>query len=478
LILSSQSIAEIVEEQILETSKPILTGTDLIYGLNDNPPFHEGLFVALQHVMAIFVPIVTPPLIICGALQVDPANTAMIVGMSLMISGVATFVQIHRVGPVGSGLLSIQGTSFSFVGPIITAGLAAKGAGQSIESALSVIFGLCLYGSFVNIILSQFLAVAQKIITPLVTGTVVTLIGTTLIKVGVTDMAGGFSTIGTPDYGSVRNWGVSLTVLLIITFLSVSKNRYIRMGSIIIGLIIGYFIALSLGMVNFDVLKGLPAINFPQPLRFGLGFSWSAFIPFAVIYLATLIECVGDITATSMVSKEPISGNVYFRRLKSGVLGDGVNSFIAAVFNTFPNTTMGQNNGLIQITGVGSRYIGYYLSVILILLGLFPIVGGVLNTIPKPVLGGSTIVMFGSVAVAGLNILRMVEMDIRSSMIVAVSLSIGLGVTFAPESMVHMPQIIKDVFESGIAAGAIVALLLNLILPGRPDSVDHRLSVH
>ncbi|MEB3192784.1 MAG: solute carrier family 23 protein [Snowella sp.] len=177
-------------------------------------------------------------------------------------------------------------------------------------------------------------------------------------------------------------------------------------------------------------------------------------------------------------SSSLVAPPVYFNRLKAGVLGDGVNSLIAAVFNTFPNTTMGQNNGLIQITGVGSRYIGYYLSVILILLGLFPIVGGVLNTIPKPVLGGSTIVMFGSVAVAGLNILRMVEMDIRSSMIVAVSLSVGLGVTFAPESMTHMPQLIKDVFESGIAAGAIVALLLNLILPGRSDSAEHPVSIH
>ncbi len=464
-----------MEETILHNneSPPVAKG-DLIYGLNDNPPFHEGLFVAIQHVMAIFVPIVTPPLIICGALQVSAADTAMILGMSLMISGVATFIQIHRIGPIGSGLLSIQGTSFSFVGPIITAGLAAKAAGQSIETALGVIFGLCFYGSFVNIILSRFLAIAKKIITPLVTGTVVTLIGTTLIKVGIIDMAGGFSAIGTPNYGAMKNWGVSLTVLLIITFLGVTKNRYVRMGSIIIGLVIGYCLALSLGMVDFSVLNDLPAINIPIPLRFGLGFSWSAFIPFAVIYLATLIECVGDITATSMVSKEPISGSVYFKRLKAGILGDGINSLLAAVFNTFPNTTMGQNNGLIQITGVGSRYIGYYLSVILILLGLFPIVGGILNTIPKPVLGGSTIIMFGSVAVAGLNILRTIDMDIRSSMIVAVSLSIGLGVTFAPESLANMPQIIKDVFESGIAAGAITALFLNIILPGRDFNTNSK----
>jgi xanthine permease XanP len=417
------------ENPSLEPNYAVETESKLIYGLNDKPPLYEGIFVAVQHVMAIFVPIVTPPLIICGALGVDPVNTSIIVGMSLAISGVATFIQAHRIGPVGTGLLSIQGTSFSFVGPIISTGLAAKANGQSIESILGLIFGLCLFGALLEMVLSQFLGLAQKIITPLVTGVVVLLIGTTLIKVGITDMAGGFSTLGTPAFGSVQNWSVSLIVLLLITFLSVSSNRYVRMGSIVGGLVIGYLIALPLGMVDFSSLKGLPPINLPIPFRFGISFEWGAFIPFAVIYVATAIECIGDITATCMVTQEPIKGGLYFRRLKAGILGDAINSFLAAVFSTFPNTTMSQNNGLIKITGVGSRYIGYYLAVILIFLGLFPIVGGVLNTIPKPVLGGATIVMFGSVAVAGISILQTIEMDVRSSIIIAVSLSFGLPLT-------------------------------------------------
>ncbi|MGK7933305.1 MAG: uracil-xanthine permease family protein [Microcystaceae cyanobacterium] len=458
----------------MEADQPIPSVEDtpinksrLIYGLNDNPPFAEGLFVAVQHVMAIFVPIVTPPLIICGAIGIDPANTAIILGMSLAISGVATFIQAKQIGPIGTGLLSIQGTSFSFVGPIITVGLAANESGKTTEETLALIFGLCFFGAFVQIILSRFLNIAQKIITPLVTGIVVTLIGTTLIKVGIIDMAGGFAAMGTDAYGSPRNWGISITVLMIIAFLSVNRNRYIRMGSIVLGLIVGYLIALITGMVDFSVLEGLPAINFPIPFRYGLGFDFIYFIPFAIIYIATAIECIGDITATSMVTQEPIRGATYFQRLKAGVLGDGFNSWLASVFNTFPNSTMSQNNGLISITGVGSRYIGYYLAVILIFLGLFPIIGGVLNTIPKPVLGGATILMFGSVAVAGLNILREVEMDSRSSIIVAVSLAFGLGVTFAPDSLEQMPQLIKDVFSSGIATGAIVALLMNLVMPGR-----------
>lgn len=460
-----------VESQELTPDFGEKTAVKLIYGLNDKPPFYEGVFVAIQHTMAIFVPIVTPPLIICGAIGVDPTNTAIILGMSLIISGIATFIQAHTIGPIGTGLLSIQGTSFSFVGPIITVGLASTGSGKSIEETLALIFGLCFVGGLLEIGISQFLNIAQKIITPLVTGIVVTLIGTTLIKIGITDMAGGFSSIDAGDYGSLKYWSISILVLLTITFLSVHPNRYLRMGSIVIGLIVGYIIALATGMVNFSGLRDLPLINIPIPFRYGIGFNFVSFIPFAVIYFATAIECIGDITATSMVTQEPIRGAKYFKRLKAGIFGDGFNSSLAAVFNTFPNSTMSQNNGLIQITGVGSRYIGYYLAVILILLGLFPIVGGVLNTIPAPVLGGATIVMFGSVAVAGLNILRTVEMDTRSSIIVAVSFAFGLGVTFAPESLDQLPQLIKDVFSSGIATGAIVALLLNIVVPGRKSVV-------
>jgi xanthine permease XanP len=162
-----------VDNQLLENDGLSKTESKLIYGLNDKPPLYEGIFVAVQHVMAIFVPIVTPPLIICNALGVDPQNTSMILGMSLAISGVATFIQAHRIGPIGTGLLSIQGTSFSFVGPIIAIGLASKSNGQSIESTLGLIFGLCFFGALLQMILSQFLSFAQKIITPLVTGIVV-----------------------------------------------------------------------------------------------------------------------------------------------------------------------------------------------------------------------------------------------------------------------------------------------------------------
>lgn len=441
--------------------------SDLIYGLEARPPFVESIFVALQHVFACFVGIITPGLIICGALEVPPADTTFILSMSLVVSGIATFIQAKRFGPVGSGLLSVQGTSFAFLGPIIAAGLAVKGAGGTVEDALGLIFGLCFFGAFVEIIISRFLHLANKVITPLVTGVVVTLIGLTLINVGITSIGGGVPAQNNETFGSPVYLGIAFLVLAVIVALNSTTNNFLRMSSIVIGLIVGYVVSIPFGLVDFSNLATLPPFALPIPFRYGLGFDFGAFIPFAFLYLITAIESIGDLTATSAISGEPIEGPKYFRRIKGGVLGDGINSIIAACLNTFPNTTFSQNNGVIQLTGVGSRYVGYFISVIFVILGLFPIVAGVFQALPQPVLGGATIVMFGTVAVAGIKILSCVNLTKRNSIILAVSLGLGLGVTFVPEILDNMPALVKSLFASGISTGGITALLLNIILPGR-----------
>lgn len=456
-----------LETETTTTEAPTAIESDLIYGLEARPPFVESIFVALQHVFACFVGIITPGLIICGALEVPPADTTFILSMSLVVSGIATFIQAKRFGPVGSGLLSVQGTSFAFLGPIIAAGLAVTGAGGTPQEALQLIFGLCFFGAFVEIIISRFLHLANKIITPLVTGVVVTLIGLTLIKVGITSMAGGVPAQNNDTFGSPLYLGIAFLVLAVIVALNSVNNNFFRMSSIVIGLIVGYLISIPFGLVDFSNLSQLPLVALPIPFRYGLGFNWGAFIPFAFLYLITAIESIGDLTATSAISGEPIEGPKYFRRIKGGVLGDGINSIIAACFNTFPNTTFSQNNGVIQLTGVGSRYVGYFISVIFIILGLFPIIAGIFQALPQPVLGGATIVMFGTVAVAGIKILSCVNLTKRNSIILAVALGLGLGVTFVPEMLDASPELIKSLFSSGISTGGITALVLNIIIPGR-----------
>ena len=456
---------EVLEQEVLEqSSEPIVKG-ELIYGLRDQPPLLESLYVAFQHVLASFVGIITPPLIIASALGLEPANTSYIISMSLFASGICTFIQCRTLGPVGSGLLSLQGTSFAFIGPILGVGLAATEAGQTPEQALALIFGVCFFGAFVEIFLSRFLHLLSKIITPVVSGTVVMIIGLSLIRAGIFSLAGGAVAQNNGTFASFQNLALGGFVLLLVTVLTVSGNRFLRMGAIAIGLIAGYIISLFLGMVNFGILSELPIVTLPVPFRFGMKFDFAAFLPFILIYVLTAIETVGDLTATSAVSGEPVKGKLYIKRIKGGVLGDGVNSLLAAMLNTFPNTTFSQNNGVIQMTGVGSRYVGFFVAGIFALLGLMPIVGGGFQAIPQPVLGGATTIMFGSIAVAGMNIVTSANLDRRATIIVAVSLAVGLGVVFVPEIFVDKPAILKNLFGSSISSGGLTAILLSWLLP-------------
>lgn len=445
------------------------TGAELIYGLYDRPPLVESIFVAVQHVLAAFVGIVTPPLIISTSLGLDPANTSFIISMSLLASGICTFIQCKTFGPVGSGLLSLQGTSFAFLGAILGVGSTAIQSGRTPEQALALIFGVCFFGAFANVILSRFLHLLNKIVTPIVTGTLVMLIGLSLLKTGVTSMAGGTAALQNNTFANGQNLILGGGVFLIVIVLTLSKNQYIRMGAIAIGLLVGYIVSAFMGLVDFNIFSKLPLISLPIPFRYGMSFDFGALVPFLILYPLTAIESVGDMTATSVVSKEPITGAIYIRRIKAGVLADGLNSSLASLLNTFPITTFSQNTGVIQMTGVGSRYVGFFVAGILALLGLLPIVGGAFQSIPQPVLGGATTIMFGSIAVAGVKIIASEKLDRRATIIIAVSLALGLGVVFVPELFSNQPPLIKNMFASATSTGGLTAILLSWLLPESPE---------
>jgi xanthine permease XanP len=438
---------------------------DLIYGLNDKPPLRLSIFVALQHVLAVFVGIVTPPALIARILELPSADGAFLVSMALLASGVGTILQTKQLGPVGSGLLNIQGTSFVFVAPIVSLAGSIIAEGGSRQHALGTVFGVCLVAALVPIALSPFIRRASRVITPLVTGIVVTLIGLTLVSVGITSVGGGFEAKHDGTFASSGNLGLAALVIALIVVMSSSKREWLRIASVVAGLAAGYVVAGFAGKVVLSDLKALPWFAAPTPFHYGLGFRATALIPFAFLYLMTAIESIGDITATSLLTGEPIAGARYSLRLRGGVLADGVSSMIAAVLNSFPSTTFAQNNGVIQLTGIGSRHVGLLVGVLLIALGLFPIVGGIVQAMPQSVLGGATIIMFGTVAVAGIRILATTTLDRRACTIAAVSFGLGLGVTFVPEISGTLPPLLKDMFSSGIATGGLCALLLNSILP-------------
>ena len=435
---------------------------DLIYGLNDRPPLRETLFAALQHLLAIFVAIITPPLIIASALRFDIQTTGFLVSMSLFVSGIATFIQSHRVGPIGTGLLCIQGTSFSFISPIISAGMLGIVNGKmDVALGLSYVFGGCLVASVVEMIVSRVLPYTRKVITPLVAGIVVTLIGLCLIKAGITSCGGGQAAMDNGTFGSIRNLGLAVLVLVTIIFFNRSANRFLRMGSIVLGLLIGCVAAYGLGMIHFSDIHATSALNIPVPFKYGLRFDVGTIVGLGLIYLVTAVEAFGDITANSLISGEPVEGPVFMRRAQGGILADGFNSMLAAVFNSFPNSIFAQNNGMIQLTGVASRYVGYFIAGALFLLGLFPVVGEFFSLIPDCVLGGATLLMFGTVAAAGVRIIASTKIDRKAVLVLAISFSMGMSVELVPDILSQMPSVIKSIFSSGITTGGVTAMIAN-----------------
>lgn len=454
----------------MENQKPPVTSGDLVFEINDRPHAPIAFLAALQHLLAIIVPIITPGFIICSAAGVSPEDTAMVLSMSLVISGIATFVQCKKLGPFGAGLLIVQGTSFNFVGPLSAGSAAMVASGIPPEKVMAAVFGVVIVGSFIEMSVSRILPFINRMITPLVTGIVVLLIGLTLIKEGLVSMGGGYASMGNQaSFASLQNLSLSCTVFALIIILNRVNITWVRSSAIILALAVGYIMAGFMGRLDFSGFEHSALFALPRPLHFGLSFSWSLFIPLIIIYLVTSLEAVGDITATSKISGEPVSGPLWMKRIKGGVLVNGANSLLAGFFNTFPSSVFAQNNGIIQLTGVASRYIGLWIAAILVILGLFPKIAALIQAMPEPVLGGAAMIMFGSVAASGINILSSIKLDRRALLIIAIALSVGVGVPQVPAFVSHLPVFIADIMKSGLAAGGITAIILNLLLPEQKE---------
>jgi len=445
------------------------TQSDIIYGVDDRPPVGSAIFGALQHVLASFVGIITPSLIIGGALGLGE-YIPYLISMALMVSGVGTFIHAVRLGPLGTGLICVQGTSFAFLGSVLAAGFAVKAAGGTSEEILATIFAVCFIAAFVEIFLSFFVEKLGRILTPLVTGIVITTIGVSLIRVGVTDIGGGqWLLTNKPEFfGSMTNLLMGAAVIITVIAMNRSSNPWMRITSIVVGMIVGVVVATVMGAFNFE-WKDVDLLAVPMPFKFGFSPDWGPVIAIGILYCITAIETAGDITANCTISKLPVKGPSYVDRIRRGVLTDGIASAVAAVFNSFPTTTFSQNNGVIQLTGIASRYVGIFIGLILICLGLFPVIGMILQQIPKPVIGGATLIMFGTVAAAGIRILSSVEMNRRSMLIMAVSFGLGLGQALRPELFSQMPKFFQAIFSNPIPMAGISAIILTLIIP-RTDS--------
>ncbi len=426
----------------------------LVYGPDDPIPAVPALLVALQQVAAMLVGVVTPVLILASALRFAAAETAYLVSMALVAAAIGTFLQSLRWGPMGSGLLSVTGTSATFIGPLVQAG---KSGG------LALMFGMSLAGAMVPLALALGVPWLRRAFPPLVSGVVVLLIGLSLLPKAMP----GIVAAAAPGAPSWSGGAIALLVIAVVVAVQASGRRWARLSGILCGVGAGY-LACALGGWLQAPPPGSAWVALPQFGRFGFAFRWELLAPFAFLYVFTMLEAVGVMTATARLSGLETEGSAHDRRLRGGLLADGVASSLAALIGSFPNITYAQNNGVIQMTGVASRRVGRAMALVLASLGLFPGVGRWLTAMPPPVLGGMALLLFGLVAVSGLRLMLGPGLGQREALIIAVSLGLGLAVPSQPEWVAKLPASLRPILESGVCAGGLAGLVLNLALPGGP----------
>jgi xanthine permease XanP len=439
-----------------------VSDNELLFGIDERPPIAKSLTAAVAHLLAIVGGIATAPLIIARGLNLDVAMTNYVVASALVISGIATFIQIHRFGPLGSGILSVQGTSFAFVGVFIYAGMNLQTAGLDNETMLGTLVGTAAVGGAMTMVLSFFLRYLSAIITLNVAGITVFLLGLSLVWVAWGNL--GFAVASASAQGINELWVYlqAAVVIGVIIFFSTRNNPWLKLSSIMLGLFAGMVFA---GLTN-SLDQPLPAELAPvfliEFLPFALHFDGMVFLLLMPIFLVSIIESIGDLTATSLLSGRSVSGPDYWLRLRGGVMADGFNTLLAALFGTFPNTTFSQNNGVIRLTGVASRFVGLLLAVLLILLGSIPVFSAVFQLLPGGVLHGATGLMFGTIMLTGIRVLRAQPNQPRVLLMLACCTLGAIGLTQTTTLLASLdmstPAYLQMLTNFPVATGALIAM--------------------
>lgn len=432
------------------------TEVNLIYGVDDDLDLPKKVLFGLQHIFAAFGGIIVVPLVIATSLGFDSKVTTALISASILGSGLATIIQAKGVGKVGARVACIMGTDFTFVSPAISVGSVL---------GLPGIIGATILGSLFEVILSFFIKPLMKFFPSLVTGTVVALIGLTLLPVSIDWAAGG---AGSANYASLENLAVAMFVLVITLLLNNYGKGMISSASILIGIVVGYIVCIPLGLVDFTPVKEASWLSFPKILEFGVTFDAKAVMAFIPAYFVATIGTVGCLKAIGETSNIDIGD----KRVAAGVLSDGVGSALGGLVGSCPNTSFSQNIGIISLTKVASRHVAVMTGILLVILGFLPKVAAIITGIPNPVLGGVGIMMFGTVAAAGIRTLSNIKLTERNLLIIAISMGLGLGVTFRPDVIHNLPEAIRMIFSSGISTGTIAALILNAVLKESPTSME------
>jgi len=416
------------------------------------------LFVyGLQHVLAMYAGAVAVPLIIAGAAHMNKAETAFLINADLLTCGIATLIQTLGIWKMGIRIPVIQGVTFAAVTPMV---LIAQHQG------METIFGAVIVAGAFTFLIAPFFSKLLRFFPPVVTGSIITIIGISLLPVGISWAAGGF---GNPNYASLEFLAIAGIVLLIILGINKYFTGFIANISVLIGLFVGMLIAWPLGMVNLSGLSDAPWLRVDTPFYYGWPkFDTGAILAMIIVMLVTMVESTGDFLAIGEIIDLPIEE----KDLTRGLRADGFSTMLGGMFNAFPYTAFAQNVGLVGLTGVKSRFVVAASGIILVVLGLFPKLATVIASLPNPVLGGAGIAMFGIVAASGIKTLSRVDFTKNQQNIFIVAISIGIGVIplVAPEFFKHFPAWSQTILHSGITLGSITAVTLNAFFNGGKDA--------
>ena len=424
---------------------------------NSMPPMGQAVPLGLQHVLAMFASNVTPSIIVAGAagLAFGSAEQIYLIQMAMLFAGVATIFQTVGFGPVGARMPIMQGTSFAFVGVL---------AGISATQGLGVALTACIIGGLIHFALGSVIGRIRFLFPPLVTGLVILAIGLYLIPVGIKYAAGGAADfqMAAESFGSLKHWTVALTVIIVALLFKFKTSGALSNAAILIGLLAGYAAAAMLGMVSMAGFQKASWVTSIQVLPYGFEFSLGAVIAVTLVSIVSAVETVGDASATA---KAGAGRDATDAEIAGATYADGLGTAVAGVFGGLPNTSFSQNVGIVGMTGVMSRHVVTIAGVIMVICGLLPKIGALIASMPLPVLGGGVIVMFGMVAAAGMNVLSEVKMTRRNMVIIAISLTVGLGLNLVPSAVQYLPGIWKTLAPSAVAPTAFLAIILNQILP-------------
>ncbi|NVK00978.1 MAG: purine permease [Oceanospirillaceae bacterium] len=434
---------------------------------NYTPPMHVAIPLGIQHVLAMFIANITPAIIIAGAAgfgfgsnSPDFPNMLYMIQMCMLLAGVTTLLQTIGAGPIGARLPIVQGTSFAFI-PIMIPLVAGGGV-----EAMAIVTGGVLVGGLFQAALAPFIGRMRFALPPLVTGLIILMIGLSLLKVGIQYAAGGVPAIGKPEFGSLANWSVAGTVIVVTLALKFYARGMLSSAAVLIGLIAGYVLAYMMGMVSFGNVGKASVFAMPKLFPFGIEFAAGAIIGICLMSFISAIETVGDVSG---ITKGGADREATDKEIEGATYADGLGTALSSLAGALPNTSFSQNVGLIAMTRVMSRHVATIGAIFLIICGLVPKVGAIIQTVPIEVLGGGVIVMFGMIASSGMKMLSEVNWTTRNMMIFGVSLSLGLGLLQAPEAMQHLNGTLKALLGTGLLPAAVCAIVLNLVVPESDD---------